>query len=310
MDLANEDRYIADRVSQVEAHKLDNELGSLVDNMIDQLELPKLGDEVKTIVKLYLSYFDVKSGATTGMKVYNLNYCDLSEHKTYDQPVAGDIANYKLIMLSASHLIGSYLMKRQRTLDKLLSKSILDKLNLPWLNIDNTATIVKILSILNFVSFLRVGRYLTIAERLFGVGSMLSDRGYQENAMLNKVQIDFIYRERIWRSFSEFLMVVIPRLNFEKIKNQCTKLLRIDSKRENLTLAEKIKRDSNPTRCAICLKQPFNPFVIGCRHVFCYYCIYARYLTDESMGFTCNLCNYSTHNEVDVRRLSILIGER
>lgn len=301
-----EQKYFATRVSRLESHLLDHELEGTIDSLVDGLEIPIYSEELKTVLRLYLFTKHVNTRASAGMQVYNLNYCDTStlhrEERSFEIP-----PKYKLILLTAINLTGSYLIKRSNKLEKLLQGSIVGGLRLPWLNLDNATLLFKSLNVLNFLAFLKNGMYLTIPERVLGLVPVVSKDGHYNNTQLNMLQMDFMYREVIWKAFAEFLTTLIPLINVERVKNRILRIIgmvpKLDSK---MKLSEKIQRESNATRCAICLKQPFNPYIIGCRHVFCYYCLQANHLKDPSTGYVCMLCKYSTKDSSSVQRYKSL----
>ncbi|XP_047507089.1 peroxisome biogenesis factor 2 isoform X2 [Pieris napi] len=45
------------------------------------------------------------------------------------------------------------------------------------------------------------------------------------------------------------------------------------------------------TVCAVCSEKPTLPHVMGCSHIFCYYCLQANKMADTD--FTCPKCYYN-----------------
>lgn len=191
-------------------------------------------------------------------------------------------------------------------LEKIIDRTLASNLNLSWLNLDNILLAYKSLSVLNFFIFLRSGHFPTIHERMFGLAPAMTDQDYYKNMSINKIQMDFMYRETIWRALAEFLSTIIPLINTEQLKNRVLRFSGLMPSMDNkLKLSDKIQRESVASECGICGKQPFNPHEIGCRHVFCYYCICAKHLSDPNNGFACLLCKFSTKDSSDVRRYRI-----
>ncbi|RWS24562.1 peroxisome biogenesis factor 2-like protein [Leptotrombidium deliense] len=60
--------------------------------------------------------------------------------------------------------------------------------------------------------------------------------------------------------------------------------------------------------CAICLNWPNNPFEIGCKHVFCYYCIASNFLSDTKHGFNCPQCLHHVSSLENIIQLRISIA--
>lgn len=298
---------IANRVSQLESRQLDWELGSMIDNTVEQLEIPSYSEELKIILKLYLSTNEVMTGSSPGMRVYNTSFCDATKYK-----LTGDIARppkRKLALLSAVNLLATYWTKRFDMFERILSSSSLTKTNTPWLNLDNASLLMRSLGVVNFFVFLRRGTYLTLSERILGLVSCLSDEDYDNNIQFNRVQMDFMYREMICRALAEFLTTTIPLVDFEQLKNKLAQYSGLmPSLRAELSLSDKLASESNLKKCAICLKQPFNPHVIGCRHVFCYYCLQSRYSSDPSNGYVCLTCEYKTLDQDNLQRYKVIGG--
>lgn len=292
-------RPLVGRAFRLESHLLDQELDCTIDGLVDQLELSSYSEELKTVLRLYLFASYVDSNATAGMQVYNLHYHDLAQNIP---------TRNKLIALTALKLTASYMVKRCRTFDKIIQGSNIQSLKLPWLNLDNFSLLCKSFDVMNFFLFLRQGLHLTLPERILGLVPMVTEEGYAKNIQLNKVQADFMYREVIWRALAEFLGIVLPLINIERMRNKISNLTgSMPSFHREMKLSDKFSRET--TRCAICMKQPFNPYLIGCMHVFCYFCIKSKYLSDPSMGYACKLCNYKTDDEMSVQRFISLNRE-
>lgn len=300
----DDQKHLAHRVFQLESHILDNEIHNTIDSLVDELAIPKLGEELKLIFKFYLFANHIKCNATTGMQVYNMKFYGTSHGNVSE--ILKEPEKYKLIMLAACNLTGSYIIKRYRKIEKLIENSYLNRLNASWLTLDNIFTLFKSLSIINFLMFLKVGKYPTIHERLLGIVPAMSDQDYHTSMSLNKVQMEFMYRETVWRAVAEFITTVIPLINIEQVKNRILRFTGLMQKAtSDVKLSEKIHRESNDSMCAICGKQPFNPYVIGCRHVFCYYCLFSRHLSDPAEGYVCLLCRYNAKDQIDVHRYKI-----
>jgi peroxin-2 len=292
-------KRIAARVFRLESHLLDQELDGTIDGFVEQLNITRFAEELKTLLKLYLLANYVSSGATAGMKLYNMNYCDASLKEI-------DIApRQKLVALTALNLTSSYILKRCQSLERLLQNTCLKGLNITWLTIDNLTLLVKSLNVMNFFIFLKDGLYLTLPERILGLVPVISHENHFNNSRMNRMQMDLMYRDVIFKAVAEFLTAIIPIINVEQIKNRLSSLTgTMPDLRSDMKLADKIRQDT--TRCAICLKQPFNPYIIGCKHVFCYYCMQSKYLSDRSMGYACIPCRYSTDDKSNIRRYKSL----
>lgn len=291
----------ANRVSQVESRNLDNELNQTLDTFIDELDISSYGEELKLALKIYLSINHIKDHATTGMKVHKLKFIDCN--RMNESGISEDPKRYKLILLATCNLVSSYITRRFRRFELMMERSYLSRLHISWLTLDNIMLGLKAMNLLNFFLFLRTGKYVNFIERLLGLTHITTIDGHYATITLNKVQTDFMYREAVWKVLADFLSTIIPMINFERVKNQAYRMIGLmPSFSSQITLSDKVQRESNASRCVICNKQPFNPYVIGCRHVFCYYCMHARHLSDTTQGFSCMLCNYSTQDKTMVQR--------
>lgn len=299
------DNQVASRVFQLEARCLDDEFGSVIDQSVDGLSIPKLSEELKLLMKLFTSINHIKDDSTIGMKVYNMRYSDGVSN--CNKTSAEHPRHYKLLLLTCSNLILPYLVRRSAKLNQILNVILSRHLNLKWLTIDNLAMAAKFLSVINFIEFLRDGRYLTIQERLFNLLPTINEQDYFRGISLNKVQMELLYRETVWKVIAGFLTTVIPLINLTRIKNNALRAtgLMPQAKSTGLNLAEKIMAQSGSNKCGICKKQVYNPYIIGCRHLYCYYCISSSYLSDPTPGYVCLQCNYSTKDSSQVQRYRI-----
>lgn len=292
---------LANRVSQLEAHNWNSEFNKTIDQLVENLNVPSVSEEVKLLAKLYLSANQLKDGTNIGLKLYNLNYRDVSQ---LDHSSQTALKNHKLILLTASNLVLPYILKRYATMEELLKKSFIGRLRFDWLTLDNVVMAFKFVRTINFVLFLRSGKYLLLQERLLQLVPGSSD--YRDNTSINQVQMELISRDTLWKAIAEFITAVLPHINTVKIKNQLSSFSSlIHMNRNEMKLSEKIFKSENAYKCAHCGNQPFNPYIIGCRHVFCYYCLYSRYSSDSSVGFVCPSCNYKTDDKNEVRRYRV-----
>lgn len=298
---------IANRVCQLETNILDVEFNKILDNYVDGLELNRYSDEVKLITKLYLSSnLILNDFSTVGMKVFNMSLYDSSSmiNRNPELTVV-EPKKIKLISLTAFNLLLPYVMNQAKDSD--IARKAISSLEYPWLSPDNIEAMIRMLKVINFVVFLREGKYLNIQRRLLGLVPGIDDKYYGVNLGHNHVQMQMIHRATILKSFAEFLTILIPSINGTWLKNKSFKLISWlkpnSSIDESSSLSESIGLkygQKNYSICGICSKQPFNPRSIGCRHVFCYYCINSQYLIDPSDGYKCRVCNYKTSDDRDV----------
>lgn len=294
------DVRLANRVCQLEAQSLDGEFNSMIDRVLESLDIPIVAEETKLLLKLYTYVRQMESSSTTGMKVYNLslfNSNSRNDNLLMDRP-----QRYKLILLATSNFILPYLLKRYEYLKRHINIKIINQLRLDWLTLENMTMLIKSLNVINFLTFLQEGKYSSLSDRILGIVPGVSVKDYYVNLSVNQVQMETMNRELILKSLAELLTAFIPYLNTYKLKNSIFKVLR--------PLTGEIMIGNNPRtyplNCAICNKQPFNPHLIGCKHVFCYYCIHSNHLSDTSVGYLCPSCNFSTKDSTLVQRYKVL----
>lgn len=294
----------ANRVFILESHNLNDEFNKFLDQIVDGIEISRFSEEAKLLLKLYLFCSHLKDRTTIGMKVYNLSYSNPSKDR---QTLSAPASKYKLALLGAVTYIFPYLIQTYNKMKSHMPSS--DYLKLPWFSIDNTLMLLKSLNLVNFLFFLREGRYFRLSDRVLGLEIGLPDQYYHNNISINKVQMELLSRSIIWKVLMEFLTGAVPHINTAKIKNKVVGLLdfRMSSSeigKEKLSNRFNSKRGYSE-KCGICSKQPFNPYIIGCEHVFCYYCLNTRYLADTSNGYNCPSCRYCTKDPSQAVRYKI-----
>lgn len=293
----------ANRVFQLEALELDSEFNDTVDQLVNELGLNNSSEELKLVLKCYLYLHHISRNATVGMKLYGIKFCETDNDSNYVTP-----KRYKMAVLAICDLLTTYMAKRHYRIERIIDDSISKSLKLNWLTMDNLRILLKLFSIVNFFIFLRRGKHVSLIGNLFGLILCMPPDNYYSSLLFDKFQMEYMYRETMWRSIAEFLTTIIRHINTTKIKSRVTSILHLKPQYDyKPRLQDKISREKNMATCAICEKQPFNPYIIGCKHVFCYYCLHAKYLSDMTNGYTCSLCNYSTTDSSMVTRLNFNI---
>lgn len=302
-----EDKLIlADRVSQIESELLDQDFLKTLDGCIDNLEIFRWSDELKLVIKYIVSYALLKDRTTTGKKVYNITYAELSQPPTNNflqNELIVEPRKYKLQLMTICDLIVPYVVNKLSRRSSSRVSDFVQKLRLPWLTMDNLTLFVKMLNVINFLAFLRDGLQLKLVERALGLLPIVSSGKLSENILMNRYQMEIIFRENVWKAITEFLTFAIPFINIVRIKNRASSFLGFRQHYQaKVRLSDLILKSKADTTCGICNNQPFNPFIIGCKHVFCYYCLYSKYLLDPEEGFVCSTCNHHVHDDKLVTR--------
>lgn len=80
----------------------------------------------------------------------------------------------------------------------------------------------------------------------------------------------------------------LPLVNYHYVKRKCRNAVDfVMGGKSKLDEDQKPVLNAN-TKCAYCDQRPTIPYHMGCRHVFCYYCLKGNLLADEL--FECPSC--------------------
>ncbi|XP_069777265.1 peroxisome biogenesis factor 2 isoform X2 [Narcine bancroftii] len=275
------------RISQLDAFELDRALEQLVWSQFTQCFqyfkpglLTNFEPELKTFLQLLLWRFTVYSqNATVGQTLLNIRYKnDLSQGQKYKPMIRRQKLQYAFCTIG-----GKWLQERLLDLFSNCSpESIIYKFKY---FINFVVGFLKIAGLVNFFIFLQKGNYATLPERLLGIRAV-----FCRSHGVRQVGFEYMNRELLWHGFAEFLMFLLPLINTRKLKVVVSSwFLPVGHFQENDgTLSIHCKK------CAICGDWPTLPHVIGCKHVFCYYCIQSNYLSD--VYFTCPKCSVEIQN--------------
>ncbi|XP_003736973.2 peroxisome biogenesis factor 2 [Galendromus occidentalis] len=148
-----------------------------------------------------------------------------------------------------------------------------------------TEGVLKLAGVVNFFVFLTQNRYPSILHRLFGI-----KMNYSQPPNLREVQYDSLSRELLWTTVSEFLAFLLPVINSSKSRSMFRSALRKVYGKVDSTMGTSPHERSlvDFKTCGICSKPPTQPHEIGCRHVYCYFCIASNVLSDDD--FECPQC--------------------
>lgn len=297
--------YPSPRVSQLDAYILDGELFSLLKQQLaDSFQLlsgkswsygqhPELWSLVLKLIIFRLTTY--KSGSSYGLKLQNLKLSDSS---------TGKIIGHGTRLLILGTIFGDYLFKRLQSylysfeassvrggtspLDRIKAVLVRNKETI-LKKIDDT---IKILGLVNFVSFLVYGRYPTVLHRILGVSltPVIADLLKFDG---DKVNFEFQNRQLVWNVMTEFLVFILPLLQLRKLKRLVLQLLPIRTKdqfRTTSAVPVQTRFTNLPiSQCAICIEtierrdikavssHITSPFITNCGHIFCYVCLATRF---------------------------------
>ncbi|CEG68793.1 hypothetical protein RMATCC62417_04985 [Rhizopus microsporus] len=144
----------------------------------------------------------------------------------------------------------------------------------------------KLLSFMNFLVFLRNGKYRTLIDRLLCMRLV-----YAKKSVNREVSFEFLNRQMVWHAFTEFLLFLVPLVNIEKLKLKAMHMLLPKS-----FILSKGYDQLPLDQCAICHENDngkdfaiHNPYETNCGHTYCYYCIQSKLSTvgDEWLCLRC-----------------------
>lgn len=274
------------RISQLDALELNKALEQLVWSQVTQCFhgfqpglLARFEPELKALLWLFLWRFTVYSkNATVGQSVLNIQYKnDFSTTPRYQPPSQ----NQKL-WYAACTIGGRWLEERCYDLFRSRHLASFGKAK-QCLNL--AVGLVQLGGLINFLIFLRKGKFATLTERLLGIRSV-----FCRPPQAREVGFEYMNRELLWHGFAELLIFLLPLINTQKWKAKlsswCTPLTGAPNGDSSLA--------SSGRQCSLCGEWPTMPHTIGCEHIFCYYCVKSSFLFD--MFFTCPQCGAEVHS--------------
>lgn len=300
--------YPSPRVSQLDAHILDNELFSLLKQQLSDVFLlhsnrlwsynqhPELWSLILNLVVFKLT--TLKTGSSYGLKLQNLKLTNSRTGKI--------IGNGARTLLFAA-IVGEYLFKKFESYLYAVegthrgSRTLAGKLKEFFLRhkttlLSRTNDTIKLLNLANFVLFLVHGRYPSVVHRVLGISltpviaDLLKFNG-------DNVNFEFQNRQLVWNVMTEFLVFTLPLLNLRKWSRLARSA--IPYKKHASSMTSKVPLPTPHTNlpishCAICkdlvaingIKSAStyvtNPSITNCGHIFCYVCLATRFNAIES----------------------------
>lgn len=264
---------VAPRISVFDAKEVDNVIFQVLKSQIEYVSkwlpawfLNNLGPELNTILKFSMWKVSIdKSKASFGQQLLHLKYSN-------DSPI------WKLRTLGLLTIGGSYIKERIWNLSG--SNQSLRRVNS---FMDEIEMLIKILNIFTIVNFLRNGGAPSFLEYILNLIPV-------STVPTSKRNVGYVYmtRELIWHGFIEFLVIIIPLINYSKLKRKVTKIIKGSIPTESLSLNCTFSSDS---KCALCGELPILPHQMGCSHSFCFYCLASNRELDSS--FECPECGFN-----------------
>ncbi|KAM7370029.1 hypothetical protein PAMP_011315 [Pampus punctatissimus] len=279
------------RINQLDALELDSALEQLVWTQFSQCFqncrpglLTPLEPELRALLQLLLLRFTLYSSSTTvGQSLLNLRY-----HNTLSSsPCYRPLSPRQKLGLALFTAGPRWLQERSHSL--LLSLGLSpggSEFNSGFLQkglrscLTLVSSIAQLASLINFLVFLKKGHHPVVAERMVGARAVFSKPN-----VIQDITYQYMNRELLWHGFAEFLIFLLPLINMRKLKSTvCWILLGgesagVDCGRNGQGVWKE---------CGLCGEWPTMPHMVGCQHVFCYYCIKSHSIANTHI--TCPKC--------------------
>ena len=247
------------------------------------------------LIKSYVWFKTIhKKSLSIGQSLLQLKYYDLSQKHRIENNL-NFTQKYSFLF---SEILFPYIRQR---LDFVTNKEKTKNI------IEIIENVYKTLDLINSLIFLYYGKYRSLWERLFRIGIGLESPKQMANS--SELYFEIMTRELLWNSFAEFLTFVLPLINFFRLKNTFNNFLRTFIYRSSNKIGSDVEqRDSSDLKiCQICNQWPIDGHEIGCRHVFCYYCLMSNFLSDQTNGFTCDQCFHKINSIECIKRVKISV---
>uniref|UniRef100_A0A7S3PF55 RING-type E3 ubiquitin transferase (cysteine targeting) n=1 Tax=Aplanochytrium stocchinoi TaxID=215587 RepID=A0A7S3PF55_9STRA len=183
-----------------------------------------------------------------------------------------------------------------------------------WL--DTLEKIWSAAQVLNLFVFLYNGKYRSVLDRILFLRLV-----YDKAEGGRNVAFEFINQQLLYDGFSEMLIALLPMIDWARIQRAGLRLQAIifslfSTLRKKLPVltvggnpltcsgeqADKSDKDvegfkdirKKQTRdesmvCAFCTEETCMPYILGCGHYYCYYCLQSHYMSNNNL--TCHTCN-------------------
>ncbi|TBU32716.1 peroxisomal biogenesis factor 2 [Dichomitus squalens] len=212
------------RVGKVDAELLDAELVQVLKepltkalSLVDSAFKAKFDPELTLFIHLVLYKLSVwDHGASYGAKLQGLKYAPLRAL------TSSGIPRTTLALHSLISIFFPYFHTRLRA--HALSNAwpdapSSDRRRKIWELLTRFETLHGLLALLNFIVFLKNGRFRTLADRIFGLRLVPARRQFQR-----EVSYEFMNRQMVWHAFTEFLLFLLPLINTRAIRRQVSSL--------------------------------------------------------------------------------------
>lgn len=215
------------RVGQLDSELLDQELIHLLEEplnkalaLVNSTLKSRFQPELSLAIQLTLYKLSIwTTGASYGAQLQDLKYTTGAARGAI---TPSGLPRRILLVHGALTVVMPYAYSRIRT--HALSNSwpdapSSDRRRKLWDMVTNLESIHNSLALLNFISFLVDGRYRTLADRLLKLRLVPTRRLIRRD-----VSYEFMNRQMVWHSFTEFLLFLLPIINARAIRRRLARL--------------------------------------------------------------------------------------
>ncbi|KAI7936608.1 hypothetical protein MJO28_015507 [Puccinia striiformis f. sp. tritici] len=286
------------RVNQLDADLLDQELESLLLGQQQQHRQEYL----KVVLRILVLTFSLtKTSSTYGARLENLEYIHSPSHLPLSKP---QILSYTFLTV-----IPGWIHSRLR--DEMISRGWADSPSQSrnirrtcWKINERLDLTIQILQLLNFLRFLKTGKYRTLVERVLKV-RLVPIR----NDLSRNVGFEFLNRQIVWQALTDFILFLLPLIDFRALRiraNQISKFIsetirgsgRVREERATDSRIAVPKDTTSRDRCPICTSKQRassvlqDPSDLSSRSTSNHHQTHLKiaYQTDCCKGLYCYLC--------------------
>lgn len=231
--------------------------------------------ELNAILRYVLWKLSIKAtGVTVGQRLFSTEYTHLGK----------TLSSKRKLLIGVVAILLPWLKSRQATISRLIN--ILCNL----LSVEHGAyyvdelykhsdRVLKLLSLINFLVFLRYGQRAGLTERVLQV-----DHVFQGKPSPRYIDYAYTRKELIWEHTCQTFICLLPFINTTRIQTFFLKVCKYFAQGHDGVETERFL-------CQICEMKATNPYSSVCAHVFCYYCIQSNLETDSN--YKCPTCGVS-----------------
>lgn len=274
------------RINQIDAAELDNEIHKVLRGQLAEIvkyqplgKIDQWQPELEAVLKFLVWAFSVRAaagGSTFGQQLLNLRYSNLTGAKS--------------VLYLAFTVLPDYAEARAPAV-RFVSPGDGHHRPAPGLSrvLEGAVYLFKAYELFNLLSFLHRGTQPRLIERLLGISSTAA------LAVQTPRNIGYSYmtRELLWHGLIEMFTLGLPMINFFYLKETYRRIFR-RGKPGRVTRAS-FPTMNQLTKCGCCEDTPILPVHAGCDHLFCYYCLKARFTAVTR--FQCPRCDRELRHE-------------